>query len=402
MNIIIEKSTAEGTVSAPPSKSMAHRMLICAALGDGATISNLSPSKDIIATAECLKNLGAAIDLDDSVAKIRGIDHNNINNEINLFCDESGSTLRFLLPICLLLGKRITLCGSTRLFERPLSVYEDICKQQNIYYKKAESSVTVCGKLTAGEYSVPGNISSQFISGLLFALPLLPESSKLIVTENFESASYIDLTLSALSAFGIKIERKDNVFYIDGNQKYKSCDVTVEGDYSNAAFLDAFNFIGGNVKISGLNKNSLQGDRVYIDMFKKLADKNNCFDLSDCPDLAPVMFAMAAYSGGAVFTGTARLKIKESNRAQAMAEELLKFGIESTIEENSVIIHKGELKKPSAPVCGHNDHRIVMALSLLCTVTGGVISGAEAVAKSYPDFFEAIGSLGIKLYEKVD
>ena len=402
MNIIIEKSTASGTIAAPPSKSMAHRMLICAALGAGGTISNLSYSKDIAATANCLKSLGATIELNGNTAEVCGINPLNVKDETTFFCDESGSTLRFLLPVCLLSGKRITLKGSSRLFERPLSVYEDICKEQNIFFQKGKDYVTVCGKLAPGNYTVPGDISSQFISGLLFALPLLQKSSTVTVTGNFESASYIDLTLYALEYFGIRIERINNIFHIQGNQKYIGRDAVVEGDYSNAAFLDALNLLGSSVKVTGLNKDSLQGDRVYPDMFRKLQSTDRQFDLSDCPDLAPVMFAMAAYLGGAAFTGTARLKIKESNRAQAMADELLKFGIKTTIEENSVVIHNGTIKKPKEILCGHNDHRIVMSLSLLCSVTGGEIAGAEAVTKSYPDFFDIIRSLGIKIKEKVD
>ncbi len=402
MNVIIEKSTATGTVYAPPSKSMAHRMLICSSLGDGAVISNISLSKDIVATAECLKSMGATIDFNENTAKVCGINPKKIKSGTTLFCDESGSTLRFLLPLCLLSGERITLKGSRRLFERPLSVYENICKEQNIFFQKNEKSVTVCGILTPGKYTVPGDISSQFISGLLFALPLLSGNSTITVTGNFESASYIDLTLQALEYFGIEIEREDNVFHIKGNQKYIGRDASVEGDYSNAAFLDAFNLLGSNVKVAGLNKESLQGDRIYLDIFKRLQGSDRCFDLSDCPDLAPVMFAMAAYFGGATFTGTSRLKIKESNRAQAMADELLKFGIQTTIKENSVIIHNGTLKKPTEILYGHNDHRIVMSLSLLCSVTGGEIEGAEAVSKSYPDFFDVIRNSGIKLKEKVD
>lgn len=400
MKVIIEKSTASGTIDAPPSKSMAHRLLICGALSENSVITNLSASKDIIATVECLKNMGANIELDSNTAKIGGIVPEEVSGETELFCNESGSTLRFLIPLCMMSGKRVTLTGSARLFERPLSVYEEICKEQGIEFERNANSVTVCGKLKAGDFTVPGNISSQFITGLLFVLPQLNGDSTLTVTGDFESASYVDLTLDAIKSFGVDINRKDNVFYIKGNQKYQNKTVCVEGDYSNAAFLDAFNLLGGAVSVCGLKKDSLQGDRVYGDMFKGLVNNKTNFDLSDCPDLAPVMFAMAAYTGGAQFTGTARLKIKESDRAQAMADELLKFGINVSVSENSVTVHNGTLKKPDYVLCGHNDHRIVMALSLLCSVTGGEIDGAEAVSKSYPDFFERISELGIKIKQE--
>ncbi len=395
MTVKILKSAAAGTVYAPPSKSMAHRGLICGALSQNSSIYNLAASEDIKATIACLTALGAKIEKSGDEITIGGADlfHTPKNAELN--CNESGSTLRFLLPLCMLSGKEITLTGTTRLFERPLTVYEDICKAQDIRFEKTANSVTVCGKLKSGNYSVPGNISSQFITGLLYALPLLNGDSTLVVTGEFESASYIDLTLQVLDDFGIKIKRDANIFYIKGGQTYKSTAYQIEGDMSNAAFLEGFNLLGGKVTVCGVNENTLQGDRVYKLMFQNLANGKKEFDLSDCPDLAPVMFALAAYCGGALFTGTRRLKIKESDRASAMASELKKLSISCEISENSVEIKSGTLTVPNEPLCSHNDHRIVMALSLLLSKTGGCIEGAQAVRKSYPDFFEVINNLGI-------
>ncbi len=397
MKIIIESSKAHGSVVVPPSKSIAHRALICGALSEGTLIDNIAYSKDITATLDCLEKMGAKIEKEGSKVKIGGLDPKNIADVSQLFCNESGSTLRFLIPLCMLSGKKTCLSGSARLFERPLTIYEDICIEQGILFDKGDCSVSVCGILKSGDYYVPGNISSQFITGLLFSLPLLDGDSRLTVTGKFESASYIDLTLSVLSDFGIKITRQDNVFYINGKQKYSSADYTIEGDCSNAAFLEGFNIFGGRVEVEGIKDATLQGDRVYYNMFNALKCGKKSFDLSDCPDLAPVMFAMAAYCGGAEFTGTARLKIKESDRASAMAEELAKFGVEVSVFDDSVTVHKCELKRPVEILNGHNDHRIVMALSLLCSVTGGEIDGVEAVSKSYPDFFEDIRELGIIL-----
>lgn len=401
MIVKIEKSIAQGVAKAPPSKSMAHRALICGALSKESRIYNLAASEDIKATLGCLKALGSRIEEIEGGIKIGAFDPLNAPENAELFCVESGSTLRFFIPLCMLSGKKVTLKGSRRLFERPLSIYEEICKEQGIELVKGEDSVTVCGRLKSGSYSVAGNISSQFITGLLFALPLLEGDSKLEVTGKFESASYIDLTLSALNAFGIEIKREANVFYIKGSQSYQNAQYTVEGDMSNAAFLEGFNMLGGDVTVEGINENTLQGDRAYIDMYKGLLSGKKQFDLCDCPDLAPVMFALSAAHGGATFTGTARLKIKESDRAAAMAEELRKFGIECEIFENSVEIIKGKLVAPKEILSGHNDHRIVMALSLLLSKTGGSIDGAEAVKKSYPDFFEVIKNLGIGM-EKYD
>ena len=401
MIVKIERTLAEGKVCAPPSKSMAHRALICGALSKQSRIYNLAASEDIKATLGCLKALGAEVEETEGGVRIGSLDPFKAPENAELFCNESGSTLRFFIPLCMLSGKKIVLKGSERLFERPLSIYEDICKEQGIEFVKDINSVSVCGRLKSGKYSVPGNISSQFITGLLFALPLIEGDSTLEVTGKFESASYIDLTLSALNAFGIEIKREANVFYIKGSQSYQNSDYTVEGDMSNAAFLEGFNLLGGKVQVDGINENTLQGDRVYMDMYKGLCEGKRQFDLSDCPDLAPVMFALAAAHGGASFTGTARLKIKESDRAAAMAEELSKLGIESEIYENRVVIKKGELHPPKQTLSGHNDHRIVMALSLLLAKTGGSIDDAQAVKKSYPDFFEVIKTLGIGM-EKYD
>lgn len=399
MTVRIKKSTAAGEVFAPPSKSAAHRALICAALGGG-KVSGISYSEDISATLDCLEALGATVDRQKDFVNIGGLVPKNSPSAI-LNCRESGSTLRFLIPLCMLCGKEITLRGADRLFERNLQVYEDLAERCGITFLRTKNSVTVCGTLKSGTYNIPGNISSQFISGLLFALPLLEGDSQLVITDRFESASYVALTVDALKRFGIDIVKKDNTYKIKGGQRYTACDITVEGDYSNAAFLDAFNLLGGNVAVKGLAENSIQGDRVYRQMFRDLLDGNRRFDLSDCPDLAPVMFALAAVLGGAEFTGTARLKIKESDRAEAMRQELSKFRIPVEVAENSVTVKKATLCAPLEVLNGHNDHRIVMALSLLCSITGGSVTDAEAVSKSFPDFFEKIKSLGIVVENEI-
>ncbi len=397
MIVTITPSRAVGTVAAPPSKSMAHRVLICAALSGDCRISGLAWSKDIEATLGCLHTLGAVVEKEADTVRVGGIDLMHLPDAAVLDCNESGSTLRFFLPLCLLCGQPVTLTGSRRLLERPLGVYEDICRRQGIVLERSDTAVTVCGRLKAGEYTVPGDVSSQFITGLLFALPLLSGESQLTVTGRFESASYIDLTLLALKTFGITIVRDENTFYIPGGQRYVATDYTIEGDCSNAAFLEGFNLLGGAVKVTGITSETLQGDRVYRDFYRHLEQGVRQFELSDCPDLAPVLFALAAAKGGAVFTGTARLRIKESDRGAVMAQELKKFGIDTVIGENTVEILPGRLQPPTVPLCGHNDHRVVMALSLLCSVTGGTIHGAEAVAKSYPDYFDVLKTLQIGL-----
>ena len=395
MTVTIEKSVARGKISAPPSKSAAHRALIAAALSAGGEVKNIEYSSDICATLDCLNALGAKLEKKES-SVLLGALNPFAAPECDIDCRESGSTLRFLLPLCMLSGSKITLRGTKRLFSRNLGIYEEIAAKNGVELLKGDDFITVKGKLKSGNYKVAGNISSQFITGLLFALPLLEGDSNLEIIGNFESAPYVELTLEALKNAGINIEKKsDTLFCISGAQQYKCAGITVEGDYSNAAFLDGFNMLGGSVIVEGLSKNSLQGDRVYIDMYKDLKNGVKEFELSNCPDLAPVMFALSAVYGGAQFMGTARLKIKESDRANAMKQELEKFGIKVEVSENDVTIFGGQLVKPKETLCGHNDHRIVMALSLLCSVTGGSISEAESVAKSYPDFFEKIKSLGI-------
>lgn len=396
MILEILPGTASGRMTAPPSKSMAHRDLICGALSGGSTVTGLAWSDDIMATLSCLVAIGAKAEKMGNDVKIGGLDPVNADVRGELYCHESGSTLRFLIPLCLLSSKPITLCGTERLFARPLDVYAERCRELGLKFKAGKNSVQLCGPLKSGKYSVAGNLSSQFISGLLFALPLLPGDSVIDITGAIESLSYIKLTLKALGDFGIRVTRADeHTLFIPGGQRYRARNIAVEGDYSNAAFFEALNVLGGNIVIEGLAVRSHQGDRVYRKLLPKLCKRNSEIDLTDCPDLAPILFAVAAAKGGAVFTGTARLKIKESDRAQAMKEELAKFGVPVIVEENRVTVLKSELKKPTQLLYGHNDHRIVMALSVLCTLTGGRIAGAQAVAKSYPDFFRQLAALGI-------
>lgn len=396
MTVTIKKSKAKGTVTAPPSKSIAHRALVCGALSSGSIVKNVEYSNDISATLDCLVALGTKAQKNDNTITLGGLNPFSAAGA-TLDCRESGSTLRFMIPLCMLSGSKITLTGSERLFARNLKIYEQIAKENNVLFDLSRDTLTVCGRLKSGNYKVEGNISSQFISGLLFALPLLEGDSALEITGDYESEPYVDLTVKSLNDFGVRIEKIGRTYKIKGGQKYEPQNIAVEGDYSNAAFLDGFNLLGGDVNVQGLNDNSLQGDRVYKQMYQELKLGKKEFDLSNCPDLAPVMFALSSVFGGAHFTGTKRLKIKESDRAVAMAIELKKFGIDVDVFENDVTVHGGQLKAPTETLCGHNDHRIVMALALLCSITGGSIDDSQAVAKSYPDFFEKIKLLGIEV-----
>ena len=385
---------ASGTVPAPPSKSMAHRLLIAAALAEGAsTIQNVALSQDMLATADSLAILGQRVQIDNGTAVLAP---SPAANEVCV--RESGSTLRFLIPLALTLGHPVTFTGAKRLFERPLSVYEEIAQEEGFQFDRQEDRLTVCGRLQPRTYRIRGDVSSQFVSGLLFALPGLSADSRIELIPPVESRPYIDMTMQALSLFGVRTcWVDDRTILVSGNQHPKGRSVTVEGDYSNAAFLEVLNLFGGDVQVTGLSPDSLQGDRIYQEYFPQLKEDAPVLDISDCPDLGPVLFAAAAVCGGGSFTGTERLRIKESDRLACMQKELAKFGIQTEIGDNTFTVLPGMLKEPAERLCGHNDHRIVMALSSLLTLTGGEIEGAEAVQKSWPDYFLVLQNLGIEV-----
>ena len=447
MRVTISPSAARGSMDAPPSKSMAHRLLICAGLAEGTSvITNVDLSRDIRATMACLQALGADMVFEKGTVTVRGIGRDVLTGSgrpasgsvsgspdgilskpasgspdgilsesasgrpadagaapVLLPCGESGSTLRFLLPLCLLREQESRLTGSRTLLTRPLAVYEKICRDQKLVFEKGPEEVLVGGRLRAGEYVLPGNVSSQFVSGLLFALPFLEEDSVIRLVPPVESRPYIDMTLQALRQFGIRVDREpadwqaegDFRLWIRGSGKYLArTGLEVEGDYSNAAFFLALDRLGGRVTVGGLAEDTLQGDRVcstYLDMLDRGFAE---IDLSDCPDLGPVLMAFAAAREGGRFRGTRRLKIKESDRGEAMRQELAKMGARVEPGDNEILVCPG-LHPPREILRGHNDHRIVMALSVLLTLTGGSIDGAEAVSKSLPDFFDRLIRLGI-------
>ena len=399
MKVTITPSRASGCVLAPPSKSMVHRMLMGAGLAGGTSVvDNLELSEDIKATLGILEALGAQYKIVDRKVIMQGVGGKRLQTNEKLNCNESGSTLRFFIPLLLSDGEKAEFTGAKRLFERPLGIYEEICNEQGLLFEKHETGLTVGGHLQAGCFKVQGNISSQFITGLLFALPLLEGDSVLEVLPPVESRAYIDMTLEALETFGIQVKQEENTFYIAGNQSYQAKDVTVEGDYSNAAFLDAFNLIDGNVIVEGLREDTLQGDRIYKTYYEVLKEEHPVMDIAECPDLGPILMGMAAAVGnGARFTGTARLRIKESDRGAVMAEELAKFGIKVDVMESDIVVHKGTLTRPSESLNSHNDHRIAMTMATLCTITGGTIDGAESVRKSFPNYYDLIEGLGIEV-----
>ncbi len=397
MRAVIKPGALRGVTAAPPSKSMAHRMLICAALAEGESlVQPIELSEDILATMDGLRALGAGIVQEGDALRVTGCRPAEAESGV-IPCRESGSTLRFLLPLCLLSGKEMTLTGSERLLSRPLDVYETLCAERGFSLERTAEGIRVRGKLTPGEYTVRGDLSSQFLTGLLYALSLLDGESEIRILPPIESEPYLEMTLEALAEAGVPAKRPEKEqLVIPGGQRFRAGQKTVEGDWSNAAFFEALRQAGNDLRITGLREDSLQGDKVCREYFRRIREGGACVDVTDCPDLAPVLMAFAAMCGGARLEGTRRLRFKESDRGQAMAEELAKFGVAVTIGENAIEVGGG-LKAPMEILQGHNDHRIVMSLAVLCTRTGGTVDGAEAVRKSFPGFWDAMRALGARV-----
>lgn len=452
MRVRFSPGRAAGQVTMPASKSAAHRALLAAALTPGVCeISPLPQNEDIQATVDCLTALGTRIlrSPDGTRATVYGCTgYFGKENEFSagtgaenggaaaftpgtgadfslsdgdfreegktcvlpcnesgfredhkiyiLPCNESGSTLRLLLP-SVLRGKTVRFTGAKRLFARPLSVYADICRRAGVTFSPAGESLTVRGRLSPGTFAFPGNISSQFVSGLLFALPHLPGDSLIRLAPPVESASYIEMTLRTLSRFGYTVKTGETGLYrVPGGQTGRAPErLTLPPDQSAAAFFGALSALsGGAVKIENDQVDPLQGDRVYRTAFAALSAGFAEIPVADCPDLSPVLMAFAALSGGARLTHTARLRFKESDRGAAMAEELEKCGVRVTVNADDILL-SGGARRPTVPLSGHGDHRVVMALSVLLSVTGGEITGAEAVSKSLPEFFTLLRALGL-------
>lgn len=430
-NLKIYPTKLRGRVKIPPSKSIAHRAIICASLSDKiCKIENIDYSDDIIATIEGMKTLGANITKGENYLEVEGIFKNIQNtshNEKIIDCNESGSTLRFLVPICLVFGGKTKFQGKGNLGKRPLTTYYEIFDKQKINYSfdRDKLDLMVDGFLKGGTFEIEGNVSSQFISGLLFALPLLKKDSKIIITTKMESKSYVDLTLKVMKDFGIEIENHNyQEFIIKGNQKYLGRNYKVESDYSQGAFFLCGDALGNEIHCSGLDINSLQGDKEVLDILKKMNGeviidkkhnmqikrrkklKGTYIDGSQCPDIIPVVTLVAALSKGrSEIVNVGRLRIKECDRLSAITKELNKLGAKVTEKEDSIIVDGvGELAG-GVEVWSHKDHRIAMTLAIAssCCKDPIIIKDFECVSKSYPKFFddfEKIGGIAIDWSEE--
>lgn len=414
MDLKITPHTLCGEVTVPPSKSAAHRLIIAAALAEGTTrITNVSYSKDITATIEAMRALGADIRIQGDTVLVSGIVEPPESAVVD--CCESGSTLRFLIPVACALGVKCTFLGRAKLPVRPITPYiEELPKHGvTLDFSAAKTGeflpCTVSGKLTSGEFRIDGGISSQFITGLMLALPLLGGDSRITLTSRLESRPYVDITRSCIEQFGGSVVESDCGFEISGGQRLTAQnEISVEGDYSQAAFfyvanaLSAQNNDGECVNIKGLNVNSFQGDKKIVEICEKIVYNNNGglkpFDLdcSDIPDLVPVLAVLGTFCGGTSYIrGAARLRIKECDRLAAVSHDLNLLGARITEKPDGLVI-EGVKSLHGGVVDGFTDHRIPMAMAIASTrcTEPVIITGAECVSKSYPDFFDVFKSLG--------
>jgi len=406
---------AKGQISVPPSKSLLHRAIICASLAKGkSVIRNVSFSDDIKATINAFKTLGVRINKLENALEVNGNGNLSFFGDEVIDCKESGSTLRFLLPI-FSNNKGIVFTGKSSLLRRPLSIYEEIFKDNKMIFENVNNKLFVKNELPANNYKVFGDVSSQFISGLLFTLPLKKENSTIRIIGNLESKKYVDMTIKVMNHFGIKIITRNNVYYIKGNQQYKPYDYKVESDFSQLAFFAVAGIINGDVKIMNINKDSLQPDSKIIDIIKEmngkvLKEKTSLrfiksettgieIDVSQYPDIAPILSILGGLSKGITnINNGKRLRFKETDRLSAINQILNLLGVNTIINNDSYQVN-GESYFLSNNFDSYNDHRMVMSIAIAALRAEGplIINRAEAINKSYPEFFDDLQSLGIKI-----
>ena len=414
-NVIITPAPLNGEVTVPPSKSAVHRALLCAAMARGVSrIRHVDFSNDIKATISCIRALGAVVKIDGDTLLIDGTSLFS-NKQAELDCGESGSTLRFLIPVAA--AGAVTACftGCGRLPQRPIGIYLGCLPEKGVSMQtKGGLPLTVSGALQSGVYPLPGDVSSQFVTGLLLSLPLLVGDSEIVLTSPLESAGYIDMTISTMALFGVQVQKTGKGYYIKGGQQYIPRDTSCEGDWSQAAFFLAAGALGGGVTVKGLNQSSAQGDRVCARLFEQFGAKvtyqSGCvtacksplhgteIDARQIPDLVPILAVTAALAEGTtVITGASRLRIKESDRLKAVTDGLSSIGAKIRETDDGLVI-TGVPSLTGGFAQGFNDHRIVMALSVAAIKADGLvtITDRESINKSYPAFFRDYNALGGK------
>ena len=388
----IQHSNISGTVHLPPSKSVAHRALICSFLAGGGDVSGLIDSKDMQATLGVISALK--------------------ENKPVADCIESGSTLRFMIPVAAALGKTVKFVGRGKLPERPIGDYLRLLPEHSVQCECTGAlPLTVSGRLTPGRFEIAGDVSSQYITGLLLALPILDGDSEIVLTTELQSKPYVDMTVKVMADYGVTVEERDNSYFIPGNQQYSVRDYTVEADWSQAAFFMVAGALYGDVRLKGLDINSAQGDKRIVDVLrqfgadvsidgtdvivKKSALKGTEIDATDIPDMVPSIAVAAAYAQGkTVIKGAQRLRFKESDRIKSIIYNLEKLGANVQETDDGMIITGTPLH--FANMKGFNDHRIVMAMTVAATGVDGIstIDDAQSINKSYPDFFTDYNGIG--------
>jgi len=413
--ITLFPTSFDGEVKAPPSKSLSHRAIICAGLSKGTSrLSNIVYSDDIIATMNAMEQLGVEFHKRNNSLHVRGLKHFRLSNDL-VDCNESGSTIRFLIPLFSLTNKLIRFTGKKSLLARPQSIYEDIYKSDGNTFELKNDILLVKGSIKPRNYLIDGGVSSQFISGLLFALPLLNDDSTITIQGNLESKSYIDLTISTLKTFGISILETSDGYFIKGNQEYASTNYYIEGDYSQGAFHLVGGVIGGRIKVEDLDHESQQGDKAIVDTIQAMGGRvvfmengyttektqthSSIIDIEDCPDIGPIIALLASVSKGTTHIINAhRLRIKESDRIKSTVETLKSLGANITSKNDEIIVTGRNMLEGGVTVDSYNDHRIAMMVSIASSRCNKevILTGASAVNKSYPHFFEDFKAIGGK------
>ncbi|MFA5007078.1 MAG: 3-phosphoshikimate 1-carboxyvinyltransferase [Candidatus Izemoplasmatales bacterium] len=413
MNVLITPGNMTGSVAVPPSKSQTHRAIIAASLAKGkSVIHNAAVNDDVAATIAAMEKIGVKIINNGSQLIVNGVSRILVSDDNFIDCNESGSTLRFVLPILALSREKVIYTGKPGLMKRPLSAYDDICRQHGLVYQQNEKSIIVSGTLTPGVYEVPGSISSQFISGLMFALPLLRADSEIRILGSLESKGYIDMTVDILRRFGVRIEERVSSYLVPGNQTYAPTNVTIEGDHSQMAFFAVAGVLAGDVLCRNVTPVSLQPDRRILDVIRDMngsvevveggirfrrSDLKGCVvDVSQCPDIAPIISVLGAYaSGTTTIENASRLKYKESNRLQTTYDILKGLGADIEVTDTSIVL-RGRDTLEGGPLDPAPDHRIVMSAAIAATRCAKpvVIRHGEAVNKSYPNFWNDFMNAG--------
>ncbi|MBO4895056.1 MAG: hypothetical protein J5562_09110 [Clostridia bacterium] len=403
MTAVFKPSQAKGKLQAPSSRSIAHRLILYAGLcEEESVIRNVAFSPDILTTVSCLQEMGAQCSRDGSTLRIKGINPLLRKKAVAFDCASFNSTLGFMLPIAMASGKKAVFEGESSLFERSYDVCRKVCEAHKIKFKKSSSRIAVHGSLKKGDYNVLGSESSHFISGLIYALALIDGKSRIFITPPIDGRNYIDLTVKVLAGQGVDVSWSgQSMVVVNGGKKFTPLDLDIEGDWSSAAYFEAFNAIGGEVELEGLSAGSVQNDVIYPELFRQLReDESPEINIADNPDLAPILFVYAALNRGATFRGLNRFKPKEKLCIEKLAKELSKLNVFLALGDETAIINKSLVKPSSTPVSANGDHRAVMALAVLLSNVGGALEGAEVIDGFVPQYYDKLSEIGIEFRKK--